>query len=125
MTNSELIQEVIEHNEEKLAVCKKELERINNPQIYGACLCRCNCIVINKERMMTVTTKDNHTTYEFNPLYPTFFSAEMANKIVREDIYKDIHGNRIKMEIIGEKEYYMMLQEKAEKAIELFKTLKN
>lgn len=130
-TNSQLIernnaiQEVIEDNEKTLAVCNEELDRINHPEVYGACLCRCNCIVINKERMMTVTTdKRNYTTYEFSPLYPTFFSPDTAKDIAKNDVFKDINDNRIKMEVIGEKEYYTLLKERATKTLELFKTLK-
>jgi hypothetical protein len=73
---------------------------------------------------MTVKIDEtNHTTYEFSPLYPTFFSPEVAKQIVDNDIYKDINNNTIKMEIIGELEYYRLLKEKVEKAIKLFKSL--
>jgi hypothetical protein len=116
--------EVIAHNEKVLNVCNKEIEYLTHPKEYGCCLSRCNRIVINKERMMTVTTdKEHRTTYEFSPLYPTYFSREAADEIVANDIYRDINGNRIELTIIGKLEYYTMLKEKAEKAIELFKSL--
>lgn len=116
---------MIAHHENVLNVCNKQIEYLTNPDKYGCCLSKCNSIVINKERMMTVTTDENHrTTYEFNPLYPTYFSPEVAREIVKNDIYRDINGNRIKMEIVNKLEYYTMLKESAEKSIELFKTFK-
>ena len=115
-------QEIIAHYEKVLNVCNKEIEYLTHPEVYGCCLCKCNSIVINKERMMTVTTDDNHmTTYEFSPLYPTYFSPEVARDIVKNDIYRDINDNRIKMEIVGKLEYYTLLKGQAEKSIELFK----
>lgn len=116
--------EVIAYNKKVLSICNKEIERLSNPKEYGCCLSRCNCIVINKERMFTITTdKENRTTYEFSPLYPTYFSREVAEEIVANDIYRDINGNRIELAIIGKLEYYSMLKNKAEKAIELFQSL--
>lgn len=116
--------EVIAYNKKVLSICNKELERLSNPKEYGCCLSRCNCIVINKERMFTVTTdKEHRTTYEFSPLYPTYFSREVAEEIVANDIYRDINGNRIELAIIGKLEYYSMLKNKAEKAIEIFQSL--
>ena len=71
---------------------------------------------------MTVTTDENRkTTYEFSPLYPTYFSPEIARDIVKNDIYKDINGNRIKMEIVGELEYYRLLKDQAEKSLKVLK----
>ena len=117
-------QQMIAHYEKVLNVCNKEIEYLTHPELYGCCLCKCNSIVINKERMMTVTTDENHmTTYEFNPLYPTYFSPEAADRIVKEDIYKDCNGNRIELTIIGKLEYYRLLKGQAEKSIELFKRL--
>lgn len=117
-------QEMIAHYEKVLNVCNKEIEYLTHPELYGCCLCKCNSIVINKERMMTVTTDENHmTTYEFNPLYPTYFSPEAADSIVKEDIYKDCNGNRIELTIIGKLEYYRLLKGQTEKSIELFKRL--
>lgn len=116
--------EVIAYNEKVLSICNKEIERLINPKEYGCCLSRCNRIVINKERIMTVTSdKENRTTYEFSPLYPTYFSREVAEEIVANDIYRDINGNRIELTIIGKLEYYTLLKNKAEKAIELFHSL--
>lgn len=115
-------QEMIAHYEKVLNVCNKEIEYLTHPELYGCCLCKCNSIVINKERMMTVTTDEtHHTTYEFSPLYPTYFSPEVARDIVKNDIYRDCNDNRIKMEIVGKLEYYTLLKGQAEKSIELFK----
>ena len=116
--------EVIAYNEKVLKICNQEIERMTHPKEYGCCLSRCNSIVINKEHMMAVTTdKEHRTTYEFSPLYPTYFSREVAEEIVANDIYRDINGNRIELSIIGKLEYYSLLKSKAEKAIELFQNL--
>lgn len=118
--------EVISYNEKVLSICNKEIEHLTNPKEYGCCLSRCNCIVINKERIMTVTVdKENRTSSEFSPLYPTYFSREIAEEIVANDIYRDINGNRIELTIIGKLEYYTLLKNKAERAIELFQSLVN
>ena len=118
-------QEMIAHYENVLNVCNKEIEYLTHPELYGCCLCKCNSIVINEERMMTVTTDEAHrTTYEFLPLYPTYFSPEIARDIVKNDIYRDYNGNRIKMEIVGKLEYYTMLKAHSEKSIKLFKSIK-
>ena len=117
-------QEMIAHYEKVLNVCNKEIEYLTHPELYGCCLCKCNSIVINKERMMTVTTDENHmTTYEFNPLYPTYFSPEAADRIVASDIYKDNSGNRIALEIVGKLEYYQLLKEYSEKNIGILKSI--
>jgi len=124
--NIPTIAEVIAHNVKVLNVCNEKIENLTHPEVYGCCLCKCNSIVINKERMMTVTTDEtHHTTYEFSPLYPTYFSPEIARDIVKNDIYRDINNNPIEMTIIGELEYYRLLKEKAEKAIELFKSIEH
>lgn len=116
------INKVIANAEKVLNVCNKELEYFNHPEIYGSCLCRCNSIVINKERMMVITTDEtHHTTYCFNPLYPTRFTPEAARRIVNEDVYKDINNNRIQLEIVGEKKYYELLKEYTEKNLEVIK----
>ena len=118
------IQSIIKKSENVLDVCNKEIEYLTHPELYGCCLCKCNSIVINKERMMTVTTDANHmTTYEFTPLYPTYFSPEAARRIVEHDIYKDIHGNRIYMEIVGKLEYYKLLKDYTEKHLEIIKNV--
>ena len=118
------INEMIAHAEKVLNVCNKEIEHLTHPEVYGFCLCKCNSIVINKERLMTVTTDEtHHTTYEFTPLYPTYFAPETARRIVKDDIYKDINGNRIHMEIIGKLEYYRLLKAHSEKQIEIFKSI--
>ena len=119
-----ILNKVIANAEKVLDVCNHELEVFNHPEIYGTCLCLCNSIVINKERMMTVTTDENHmTTYEFNPLYPTYFSPEAADRIVASDIYKDNNGNRIALEIVGKLEYYQLLKEYSEKNIGILKSI--
>lgn len=115
-------EEVVKHNENVVKVCNEKIEHLTHPEIYGFCLCKCNSIVINKERLMTVTTDEtNHTTYEFSPLYPTFFSPEIAKDIVKNDVYRDCNDNRIKMEIVGELEYYRLLKAQSEKFLETAK----
>ncbi len=122
--NTPTIKETIAHLEKVINVCNKEIEHLTHPEIYGCCLCKCNSIVINKERMMTVTTDEtHHTTYEFSPLYPTYFSPEAAHDIVKNDIYSDCNGNRIKMEIIGKQEYYTLLKADSEKTLDIIKKL--
>lgn len=121
-----ILNKVIANAEKVLDVCNHELEVFNHPEIYGTCLCLCNSIVINKERMMVITTDEtHHTTHCFTPLYPTRFSPEAAKRIVRDDIYKDIHGNRIELEIVGEKKYYELLKEYTERNLENVKSLLN
>jgi len=115
---TEMMKQAISKAENTLNVCNKEIEYMTHPELYGCCLSRCNTIVINKERMMTVTTDENHmTTYEFSPLYPTYFSPEAADRILKHDIYKDINGNRIKLERVGKLEYYRLLKEHTERGI--------
>lgn len=110
-TTFELFVKAIEKAEKTLIACDKEIEYLTHHELYGSCLSLCNTIVINKERMMTITTDENHkTTYEFAPLYPTYFSPDAADKIQKHDIYKDINGNRIKLEKVGKLEYYKMLK---------------
>lgn len=122
--NFPTIAEMIAHHENVLNVCNKQIEYLTHPEVYGCCLCKCNSIVINKERLMTVTTDENHmTTNEFSPLYPTYFSPEAARRIVAHDIYKDINGQPIKMEIIGKLEYYRLLKDYSEKNIEVLKSV--
>lgn len=114
----EMIMEAISNAEKILNVCNKEIEYLTHPELYGCCLCKCNSIVLNKERMMTVTTDENHmTTYEFSPLYPTYFSPEAADRILKHDIFKDINGNRIKLERVGKLEYYRLLKEHTENGL--------
>ena len=122
--NTPTIKETIAHLENVINVCNKEIEHLTHPEIYGCCLCKCNSIVINKERMMTVTTDETHrTTHKFSPLYPTYFSPEAASDIVKNDIYRDCNGNRIKMEIIGKQEYYTLLKADSEKTLNIIKKL--
>lgn len=122
--NMQMLERIIINNELTLKVCNEKIEHLTHPELYGTCLCNCNSIVINKERMMTVTTdKTHHTTYEFSPLYPTFFSPKAANRILKNDIYKDIHGNRIELEIVNELEYYRLLKKRTETSIDIVKSL--
>ena len=119
-----MMMEAISKAEKTINVCNKEIEYLTHPEIYGCCLSKCNSIVINKERMMTVTTDENHmTTYEFNPLYPTYFSPEAADRIVNSDIYKDCNGNRIELTIIGKLEYYQLLKDYTENNIKILKSI--
>lgn len=112
------IGEVIKHYQNALKVCNKKIEELTHPEIYGCCISNCNSIVINKERTMCVKVDETrHTTYEFSPLYPTYFSPKAAKKIVENDVYTDINGNRLKLEIVGELEYYKLLKELSEKRI--------
>ena len=102
---------VIAHHENVLKVCNEQIEHLTHPEIYGYCLDRCNSIVINKERMMTITTNEQRiTTHEFAPLYPTYFSPKVAREIVMRDVYKDVNGKRIPLEIINKLEYYQLLK---------------
>lgn len=118
------IQSIIKKSENVLDVCNKEIEYLTHPELYGCCLCKCNSIVINRERMMTVTTDENHmTTYEFSPLYPTYFSPEAAQRIISHDVYKDINGNRINLERIGKLEYYKLLKAWTEKGLEALRSI--
>lgn len=74
--------------------------------------------------MMCVTTDINNlTTYEFSPLYPTYFSTEAANRIVSHDIYKDCNGNRINLMKIGKLGYYRLLKEYTERNLEALKSI--
>ena len=74
--------------------------------------------------MMTVATTQNHnTTYEFAPLYPTYFSPEAAKKIVNSDIFLDIYGKSIELEIIGKLEYYELLKEHAELNLKVLRSI--
>lgn len=118
------IQSIIKKSENVLDVCNKEIEYLTHPELYGCCLCKCNSIVINRDRMMTVTTDENHmTTYEFSPLYPTYFSPEAAQRIISHDVYKDINGNRINLERIGKLEYYKLLKAWTEKGLESLRSI--
>lgn len=118
------IEEMITKSESILAVCNKEIEYMSHPEKYGCCISKCNSIVINKERMMTVTTDEtHHTTYEFTPLYPTYFSPEAAREIVENDIYRDINDNRIEMEIIGKMEYYTLLKKWTEDSLSTLRSI--
>ena len=118
------IQSVIAHNVNVINFCNTQIEHLTHPEIYGCCLCKCNSIVINKDRMMTVATTQNHnTTYEFSPLRPTYFSPEAAKKIVNSDIFLDIYGKSIELEIIGKLEYYELLKEHAELNLKVLRSI--
>lgn len=122
--NMQVLARIIINSELTLKVCNEKIEHLTHPELYGTCLCNCNSIVINKERMMTVTTdKTHHTTYEFSPLYPTFFSPGAANRIIKNDIYKDIHGKRIELEIVNELEYYRLLKKRTETSLDIIRNL--
>lgn len=116
---TKMMQKAVTKAENVISVCDKKIEYLTHPKIYGCCLSKCNSIVINKERMMTITTDENHmTTYEFSPLYPTYFSPDAAHRILKHDIYKDNKGERINLEIVGELEYYRLLKQHAESGLE-------
>ena len=119
-----MMQDAIDKAEKTISVCDKEIEYLTHPEIYGCCLSRCNSIVINKERIMAVTTDDNHmTTYEFTPLYPTYFSPDAARRIVENDIYHDCNDNIIKLEIVGKLEYYRLLKEHTENGLGVLRSV--
>ena len=112
------------NNNEMMMKAINHAEKMVSAETYGCCLSKCNSIVINKERMMTVTTDETHrTTYEFSPLYPTYFSPETAREIVENDIYKDINGQPLKMEIVGKLEYYQLLKVWAEDHLRIMKSV--
>jgi len=112
--------DAIRKAEECVKVCNEKINWLTNPQKYGYCISRCNSIVINKERMMVVTTKDGKTHYAFAPTYPTYFTPQTAKNIVANDIFKDGLGNRIELAIVGELEYYQLLKKNKESAIKTF-----
>lgn len=112
---------MIKHYEDVLNVCNKVLNELAHPEIYGICIERCNCIVIDEERLMTITAENGYTKHEFSPLYPSYFSRETAQDIVENDIYRNVKGERIQLKIIGKKRYYELLKAEAETAINLFK----
>lgn len=119
-----IITEAIAYNENVVNKCDKVIERITHPEVYGCCLDSCNSIVINKERMMVVTTDEKHmTTYEFSPIEPTYFTPKAAKRIVEADIYTDVYGDKIELEIVGKLEYYQLLKASAEKALEVYMAL--
>lgn len=106
------IQSLINRAEARLNYCTKKVEQLSHPEIYGCCLSKCNSIVINKERMMTITTDRNQMpSFEFSPLNPTYFSPETAEYIQKNVVFKDVNGERIPLEIVGELEYYKLMQE--------------
>lgn len=122
--NTNEINQMINVYKKRIDVCENEIEQITHPEIYGCCLNKCNSIVINKERMMTITTNEkNEITHEFTPLCPTYFTPKTAKELVKNETFKDIHGNKIKMEIIGRLEYYQLLKDNCNKHIEILKTL--
>lgn len=111
---------IIKQNRERIEFCNKKIEVLTHSELYGRCLAKCNTIVINKERMMVVKVgKSNMTDYEYAPIAPTFFTKELAQEIINNDIYRDYQGNRIPLEAIGELEYYKLLKEQNEKSIEV------
>lgn len=117
-----------ETNERVLSVCQKQIHQLTHPAIYGAYKCNCNCIVINKARLMTIKIDEqNKTTYEFQPLYPTYFTLEQAKRILSDDryhpTYYDRDGNLLSLEIIGKLEYYQLLKEHTEKKLISIQTL--
>ncbi len=115
-------QEIIAHYEENLNVCNKKIEHFEHPEIYGCYVKRCNSIVINKERMMVITTDETrHTSCELSPLYPTYFTPKAALDIVANDVWSDCKGNRIKFEIVGEHEYYKILKSHTQEIINALK----
>lgn len=66
---------------------------------------------------MTVKVEGNKTSYEFCSLTPTFFSPKLAKEIIKNDIFRDCNGNRIKLEGVTELEYFKMLKERTESSL--------
>jgi len=122
--SNSMINEMIAYCEKVLNVCNNEIEYLTHPEKYGFGIYKCNSIVINKERLMTVTVDENNRTkHEFAPLYPTYFSPSAARQIVEGDLFSDCNGNRIKLEIVGKLEYYQLLKADTEKKYNSIKTL--
>ena len=90
-----------------LATCDKIIERLTRPDATS----RGNSIVIDKMRMMTVTTKNRMTTFEYAPLYPTIYAHDAAESIIMRDVFIDGCGFNVTLEIVGELEYYRLLKE--------------
>lgn len=112
-----IINEVMNNLTEMLDFVNEEL---NKPK----CLCKCNSIVINRERLMTISVNDNNEIEcVFTTKYPTIFSPSMARKVCKEAILKDINGYRIPLEIITEEKYYTLIKEWCEEQLRLFNTL--
>lgn len=123
---SEFVNGLIAKCEKVLSVCDKEIEYLTHPEKYGCCLSYCNSIVINKERLMCVTTdKEHRATYELSPLYPTYFSPKSAAQIMENEIFTDRDGKRIKMEIVGKLEYYHLLRAEYANKLASFKEILN
>lgn len=94
-----------------LSTCDKIIERLTRNDANGCSLSCGKNIIIDKSRMMTVTTKNRMTTYEFAPLYPTVFTPETAARIIQRDVFIDGCGFNVSLEIVGELEYYRLLKE--------------
>lgn len=107
---------------DRLDIINKEIERLENPCFIDAC----NSIVINKERMLTLTT-DEHSivSYEFGPIHPTYFTPERARELQNELEIADCHGNKIELMVVGAKEYYNLLKEETLRYIDTVKRLFN
>jgi hypothetical protein len=119
-----IVNENIARLEKLLSVCEKELEYLMNPQKYGCCVCRCNTIVVNKQRGLTIKTgKNNAAEFEFSAAYPTHYSPKTAKWIVENVVLRDGLGNRVVLETMGDREYYQYLKEKVESTLKLAKTL--
>lgn len=94
-----------------LTTCERNIERLTRSDDNGCSLRRGTCIIIDKSRMMTITTKIHMTTYEFAPLYPTLFTADAATRIIQHDVFIDGCGFNVTLEIVGELEYYRLLKD--------------
>lgn len=94
-----------------LTTCERNIERLTRSDANGCSPTRGNSIIIDKSRMMTVTTKIHMTTYEFAPLYPTLYTVDAAARIIQHDVFIDGCGFNVSLEIVGELEYYRLLKE--------------
>lgn len=124
MKESKTISQLIEDAEKNLKVCETNVEYLSHPEKYGCAFFRCDAIVLNKERMMVVNVEENGTIepfFRWAPLNPKFYTKKIAENIVANKVFTDYEGKRIKLEIIGEKEYYKILGEWLQNRINFLK----
>lgn len=94
-----------------LTTCDRIIERRTRYKAKGCSPLLGNSIIIDKSRMMTVTIKNRMTTYEFAPLYPTIFTSDVAERIIKRDVFIDGCGYNVDLEIVSEIEYYRLLKD--------------
>ena len=118
---------IIEHIAELksiIDVCNKEIEIIENPQRYGSCICHCNSIVVNKQRLLSIRTGEgNKAEFEYKAKYPTHYSRKTAEWIVKNVKLINGLGEPIKLEVVGDYEYYLNLKKALEETVEVMQEL--